>query len=81
MDEFVSKSDVITILYELKDIPHLNAGYIQDAIRKVRMLPNQEKNLHMKLSTFGVFPLVGYLWHQYVPLFDFSTVGYPAEQR
>ena len=27
MDEFVSKSDVITILYELKDIPHLNAGY------------------------------------------------------
>ena len=52
MDEFVSKSDVITILYELKDIPHLNAGYIQDAIRKVRMLLG--KSLHMMVQIAGL---------------------------
>lgn len=46
MNEYVDKESVLEILYELKDIPHLNAGYVQDAIRKIMMLPNQEKFSH-----------------------------------
>lgn len=48
MDELVliDRESVLEILYELKDIPHLNAGYVQDAIRKVRLLPNQGETLY-----------------------------------
>ena len=42
----IDRESVLEILYELKDIPNLNAGYVQDAIRKVRILPNQGEILH-----------------------------------
>lgn len=34
----VNKEKVLDILYELKDMPNLNSGYVSDAIRKVRRL-------------------------------------------